>query len=107
MKIRVLSANVFKHYEDCSNGGITSRHGEILIPHSKGWQEVDTENLPENFCRLESLEFGGKPHLRFIPAIVKDSGKWCMFGGCFAYSSDSRFRDISEYPIPIHDRVEA
>jgi hypothetical protein len=30
-----------------------------------------------------------------------------MFGGCFIYSCDSRFRStFSEYPIPLHDRKE-
>lgn len=29
-----------------------------------------------------------------------------MFGGNFCYSSDSRFREICQYPIPIHDRFE-
>ena len=29
-----------------------------------------------------------------------------MFGGCFIYSSDSRFRAISAYPVPLHDRFE-
>ena len=29
-----------------------------------------------------------------------------MFGGNFVWSSDSRFRRISEGPIQIHDRIE-
>tara|TARA_R100000697_G_scaffold820_1_gene1778 strand:- start:88 stop:408 length:321 start_codon:yes stop_codon:yes gene_type:complete len=39
-----------------------------------------------------------------IPKSLKDSGKWTMFGGNFAYTSDSRFP--AKYPIKIHDRVE-
>jgi hypothetical protein len=35
-----------------------------------------------------------------------NSGKWEMFGGCFVWSSDTRFRDIFEHPLPLHDRVE-
>lgn len=29
-----------------------------------------------------------------------------MFGGDFVYSIDSRFRRVSPYPIPLHDRME-
>ena len=29
-----------------------------------------------------------------------------MMGGNFVYSSDSRFRQISPYPLPVHDRFE-
>lgn len=43
---------------------------------------------------------GGRHNLR-----PESAGKsWCMFGGNFAHSCDSR---TPSHPIPIHDRIEA
>lgn len=30
-----------------------------------------------------------------------------MAGGCVVYTSDSRFRELSEYPLSLHDRTES
>ena len=104
-KIMCISAQIFKSsFGDCSNNGITHRFTEILIPHEEGWIEVDAFNPPENFCEMEIVNMFGKDHVRLKPKC--NNGKWQMFGGCFAYSSDSRFDELSEYPIPIHDRIE-
>lgn len=101
-KIRCINAAIFKDSGgDCSNYGISHFKSEVLIPHKEGWIEVDEDNLPENFCNVVK---GFQNHIYLKPIGLKK--KWSMFGGCFAYSSDSRFQDYSEYPIPIHDRVE-
>ena len=106
MKIRAMSYNVYKpNYGSCSNNGITNRYHEILVEHPEGCKLLDSDNLPENFCILDKRYLLGKWHYRFIPKHLKESGKWVMFGGCFAYASDSRFE--FDYPIPIHDRVES
>jgi hypothetical protein len=39
-----------------------------------------------------------------VPKSLRDTGKWPMFGGNFAYTSDSRFP--SGAPIKIFDRIE-
>ena len=105
-KLKCISAEIYKpSYGDCSNNGITSRYTEILIPHDQGWIEVDTEDLPENFCSIEIRELFGNTYINLVPKTIRE--RWHMMGGCFAYSSDSRFRDFSEYPIPIHDRIES
>lgn len=39
-----------------------------------------------------------------VPKSLRDAGKWPMFGGNFAYTSDSRFP--ADAPIKIFDRVE-
>lgn len=108
MKVRCISASVYvdKTRSDCTNNGISRRFAEILIEHPRGNEEVDLDNPPENFCVLRTLEFNGKPYYRLIPYYLDKNGKHSMFGGNFAYSSDSRFRELSEYPLPIHDRVE-
>ncbi len=42
---------------------------------------------------------GDRKHLK-----PRGDNRWLMFGGTFAYTSDSRFP--YEYPIHIHDRYE-
>ena len=105
-KIRCINANVFRSkYGDCSNNGISNRFSEILIPCKEGWIEVDSENLPENFCEVGYTTYGEKKYINLVPKSA--GGKWTMFGGCFAWSSDSRFREyVSEQPVQIHDRIE-
>lgn len=39
----------------------------------------------------------------YIHAEPMEKGSYA-FGGSFIYSSDSRFREINKYPIPLHDR---
>lgn len=39
----------------------------------------------------------------YIHAEPMEDGLYA-FGGSFIYSSDSRFREINNYPIPLHDR---
>lgn len=105
MKIHAIGLNVYKHYKtDCSNNGISSKYSEILVECADGYVELDTDNLPENFCIINKRHLFGKDYYNLIPKHLKDSGKWSSFGGCFAYSSDSRFE--FDYPLPIHDRVE-
>lgn len=101
MKIRALSANIFKSiYGDCSNGGISSRFDKVFIECHNGPHEFDTDNLPENFVRLS-----GDGYRYARPAVHTNDGcvGW-MFGGCLIYTSDSRFP--SDYPLMLNDRQE-
>lgn len=112
MKIKCLDLDVYvdkrRHDTncDCTNNGISNRFTEILVEHPQGYIEVDLDNPPENLCVFRTLWLGGNPYHRLIPYSIAESGKHSMFGGNFAYSSDSRFREFNEYPLPIHDRVE-
>jgi hypothetical protein len=61
--------------------------------------QVQTKNLPD----------GNYTYTK--PVIGMLNSKWHMFGGNYAYTSDSRFADILNTsilsnPIAIHDRVE-
>lgn len=106
MKIRCIKAEIYKDRNgDCSNGGISSRFSDVYIPHEEGPYTIESDDT-ENLCIVEVKEFFKKEYTRLVPSKLKTSGKWYMMGGCFAYSCDSRFREISEYPLPIHDRVE-
>lgn len=105
MKIKAITASIYRNpkYGDCSNNGITSKYDEIIIPCSDGYIDIDTDNLPENYCEFEH-GFAGSVH--FVPHFLKSSTMG-MMGGCFAYSSDSRFsRLYGSQPVAIHDRVE-
>lgn len=44
----------------------------------------------------------GRPYIHAEPL---KPGQY-MFGGCFITSSDSRIKELNQYPIPLHDRVE-
>ncbi|EQB4341423.1 hypothetical protein ACYJ2U_001807 [Clostridium botulinum] len=88
-----------KSMGDCTNNGISSKHDNLILI---------SENIPkiseaEDITQCVKLDFY-KNYVRCKPIILKN--KWYMNGGNFLYSCDSRFREISQYPIPIHDRIE-
>lgn len=106
--MRALLLFVYRHGADCTNGGISSRTDRILVACEDGSEEIDeTKPLPENLFRIENTGWGDKPHLALVPfAKVKPGNVGWMMGGNFAYSSDSRFSKLSQYPLGIHDRQE-
>lgn len=86
---------------NCSNGGISLRHTKAILT-GEGIAEIfqPTDSAPE-VQLMPAL--GGGVGYRAVPAAVSD--RWSMFGGCFIYSSDSRFP--ADQPIALHDRVES
>lgn len=108
-KIKCLSVEVYKFpLGDCTNNGVSGKYGKLLIPCDDGNESVDLDNPPENFCVIEKRVLWGDKHYYIVPYALKQSGKWTMMGGNFAYTSDSRFKECTEswQPLPIHDRVE-
>lgn len=108
-KIRAMSASIYKHKGmDFSNHGISEKYDEILYACPDGCEELDTDDLPENFCELVKRELFGEPHWYFAPYHLIKAGRWVMAGGTFVSSPDTRFREITNSwnPIPLHDRVE-
>lgn len=105
--MKCISINVYRDAQgyDCTNGGISSIYKDILIPHEEGWISVDENNPPENLCKVVRRTLWGKEYLHIEP-VKKATEIGYMFGGNYAASSDSRFHEISEYPLPIHDRQE-
>lgn len=119
-----LPINIYKwNLGDCSNNGITSRHNELNLvgivdaktkqfePLVDGFIEIDFNNEEElksdNLCVVIKRELFGEQHDYIVGLKDFINGKWCMMGGCFGYSCDSRFsRDINSQPLPIHDRIE-
>ena len=98
-----FKADIFKSINmtdsDTSNNGISNRFKEVIII-GKNVPELDAI---ENITNLVILinEYGYK-YLK--PFGFPDYN--FMFGGSFVYSNDSRFRNISNLPIPFHDRTE-
>lgn len=102
-----MTAHVYRcDLGDCSNNGISSRVSKVTLI-GPGVPEIfeSTANAPAVMLM--------PGHIDGYRAVPLDGGEnsvygACvgpMFGGCFIYSSDSRFP--SKTPIPLHDRWES
>lgn len=58
------------------------------------------ERFPE--INIVRRNIAGRDYMHAVPASMKD--EQTMFGGNFIWSADSRFREVSQYPLPLHDR---
>lgn len=107
MKALPLSILEDKRIGNCSNNGISSRYDQVLLICDEGFIDIDEENPPENAVKIGTVKIGYDVYAHLEPLKKLDEGcvGW-MSGGAFAYSCDSRFRRISNYPLPIHDRQE-
>ena len=87
---------------DCSAGGISSRVKSVILV-GPGIPEVfDSDEKTPAVVVRERVVFG-KRYYRAVEAAKADDAAE-MFGGCWVYTSDSRFP--FDYPIPLHDRFE-
>lgn len=92
---------------DCSNGGISSRVNEVILIGDgiRGPFEPDSESPA---VEIRSIRVGlGFEHFYAVPIadeLRHEGHVGPMFGGCFIYTSDSRFP--FDHPIPLHDRWE-
>lgn len=84
---------------DCSNNGVSARFDSFVLV-GKGIPEVfeASERVPALYLRARRMS---------KTFMATPDGEYNSFGGAFAFSSDSRFSEITGgAPIPIHDRVE-
>ena len=85
---------------DCTNGGVTSKHSTLYLPHPRGThhrKEIDPEQI------LIPGSKGGVAN--FVPLAL--AGRWSMAGGNFVITNDSRFADLyGRQPVSVHDRIE-
>lgn len=96
-----------------SNGGISTRHKEVLLigPEVKGYfDSMDLPNIPTVTLK-KVLDCSSKTNMPVFVAVPcdpetaePDTSHHYMAGGCFIYTSDSRFP--FDGPIKLHDRVE-
>jgi hypothetical protein len=92
---------------DCSNNGVSNRYDTLTLTNVEGPFE------PSPDAPAAQLLQRSTGNLIIRPDEIPE-GKWIMFGGAFASSSDSRFLDavrkLSGYdhafPVGIFDRVE-
>lgn len=104
-----LLVNVYRvpEWGDTSNKGVTSRCSTFVLTWDGMPEECQvfevTERTPELRLVRRKLVPGRPEYLHARPF---DEQRHTMMGGTFIYSSDARFRTLSDYPIPVHDRVE-
>ena len=106
-----ILVNIYRNGSDCTNGGESASAKGFTVTNCEGPFEP-CENYPA--AELVVAEpIGGRKILRLIPESKK--GKWTMFGGNYATTSDSRFSELCEEllgtnfygAVAVHDRVEA
>ena len=104
--MKALPIYVYKHGNyDCTNNGISSKYDTLLLVGTV-YIEVDDNNLPENAVKIVERKLFGKIY-KHIEPCKKATQIGYMSGGNIAYSCDSRFRELSETPLLIHDRQES
>ena len=102
---RYIIASIVKvtNYPDCSNNGLSNNFNNFYVPVEGGNYYHEEVILDSNIPVLEVGKAGDSIHLR----PYNEDGKWFSFGGCFVYSSDSRFsKAFGRSPIHLHDRRE-
>ena len=106
--MKVLPIHILKHdNSSCSNNGISEKYNEAYLICDDGYIDIDEDNLPNNLVKVVTKNVLGEEYKHIEPYAKKPSNKaGYMFGGCFCFCSDSRFRKISKYPLPLHDRTE-
>lgn len=109
--MKAIPVDVYRcvNRSDCTNGGISSRFSELLVPCDTGFLDVDEDNPPENLVKLVHRRLFGVDTWHLEP-YVKPGGVGWMAGGNFAHTSDSRFSRMLEGmygAVPIHDRQES
>lgn len=100
---------------DCTNHGISSSAKSLCLVN------VDGPGEPSVCHPAAFIVYGNLPGtVKIIPAVKTEGGnwalttEWCMMGGNYAATSDSRFHDAvraitggaSYGAVPIHDRIE-
>lgn len=83
---------------DCSLDGISNRYTEVLLIG---------ENIPKIFeadgdLPVVRIENHYKHYVRAVPVNAKHDDEMMAMGGCFIWTTDSRFP--ADYPVPLHDR---
>lgn len=105
--MKALPIDVYKNGNyDCTNHGISSRYDRLLLVCEEGYIDIDENNKPENLVILVERKLWGKVYKHIEPYARPTEIGW-MSGGNIAYSCDSRFSEMSEYPLQIHDRQES
>ena len=101
-----MIVSVFKDQRlgDCTNHGISSAVNQMnVIGEGIPQMYEPSEDAPG--VKIVKRILFGREYIHCEP-LDRPTGRGWMMGGNFIYSCDSRFRDVNNYPIPIHDRQE-
>lgn len=105
-----LIANIYKSKTlgDCSNGGISADHDEVLVVLDEPSCQVFEERKGLPCVKIVRRILFEKEYVHAEPIDTKDKTKvGFMAGGTFIYSLDSRFSEfVNKYPVSLHDRQE-
>ena len=97
-KPKGLTADIYRNDNSCEINKLHDKKQVCVIDKEiPGIFEPD-ENYPA--VRLVRRVLFGKDYIHAEPM---QPGSYA-FGGSFIYTSDSRLREVNEYPIPLHDR---
>jgi hypothetical protein len=115
--MRGLSVNILRSgLGDCTNKGVTSpalSKGRIVVVFDEAidhgnWDLEECRDDPRFLCLKIVRRWVGTPneYLHVEPLHGETNMAGPMMGGNYVTTSDSRFRDIARYPLPVHDRRE-
>lgn len=112
-----LTVSVFHNpLGDCTNNGISSQDTDLLLVNVSG----PTDNHHMGYKKAMLVKGNVRGCVKVVPAVWAEIGewipdpRWCMMGGNYAATSDSRFHEAvrkiigaeSYGAVPIHDRIE-
>ena len=101
--LKGLIGNILKQRgSDCSLGGISSRCHEVVIVGLGTDAEIfeATDDRPAVRIVKRQLTNHDEPYMHIEPL---EPGQWA-FGGTVVDCCDSRFSEVSTYPLHFHDR---
>jgi len=93
-----LILEIYRSDYDARINKMTSKKSVLLVDNRIPKICDETEDYPA--VKLVTRHLFGKDYTHAEPI---EAGHYA-FGGTFIYTSDSRVRNIAEYPIPLHDR---
>jgi hypothetical protein len=92
----------------CTNGPSNCRSKIVLV--NPKLPEIFEANEETPAMALKLRDMGRLGTMWLVEPIIESPDEsytgMFQFGGNFVWTSDSRFRNISEQPVPIHDRYE-
>lgn len=94
---------------DCSNNGVSVTGSTFYVPCPEGnWSEEDVLAAKERDKNVVILEVEKRiiGMTKYVNFVEKDKRGRPMAGGCFIYSTDSRFMREYGGPVSLHDRYE-
>lgn len=101
---------------DCTNRGVTSPErakGKIFVVFDAAIQRgnyrlAECQGDDRFVClQIVRRRFGARTYMHLEPMGARPEGSGGpMAGGNLGFTTDSRFREVSDYPLSIHDRFE-